>query len=95
MRRGEVVTPLDVEALRKTLQELKNKDEIEALTICFINAYVNGEHEVEARDVAREVFGDAADFHLLRGGAGDAGVRAHRDHRGQLLRGAGSGQLHE
>ncbi len=56
---GEVVTPLDEAALRQTLQELKSKDEIEALTICFINAYVNGEHEVQARHIAREVFGDA------------------------------------
>jgi len=55
---GEVVTPLDADALRATLQSLKKKDEIQALTICFINAYVNGEHEVQARDVAREVFGD-------------------------------------
>jgi N-methylhydantoinase A len=55
--RGEVVTPLDTGALRQTLLELKNKGEIEALTICFINAYVNGEHERLARDIACEVFG--------------------------------------
>ncbi|MEE4173560.1 MAG: hydantoinase/oxoprolinase family protein [Xanthomonadales bacterium] len=55
---GKVVSPLDEDALRKTLQELKSKDEIEALTICFINAYVNGEHEVQARTVARDVFGN-------------------------------------
>jgi N-methylhydantoinase A len=55
---GGVVTPLDADALRETLTNLKKKGEIEALTICFINAYVNGEHEVEARAIAREVFGD-------------------------------------
>lgn len=55
---GKVVSPLDEDALRATLEELKKKDEIKALTICFINAYVNGEHEVQARDIAREVFGD-------------------------------------
>jgi N-methylhydantoinase A len=54
---GSVVHPLDTEALRKTLHDLKSKGEVEALTICFINAYVNGEHEVQARDIAREVFG--------------------------------------
>ncbi|MFT5139212.1 MAG: N-methylhydantoinase A [Lysobacterales bacterium] len=54
---GKVVHPLDTEALRKTLHDLKSKGEVEALTICFINAYVNGEHEVQARDIAREVFG--------------------------------------
>ncbi len=55
--RGEVVEGLDRAALRTTLQELKDKNQIEALTICFINAYVNGQHELEAREVAREVFG--------------------------------------
>ena len=55
--KGEIITPLDRDALRKTLKELKSKGEINALTICFINAYVNGEHERQARDIAREVFG--------------------------------------
>lgn len=55
---GEVVRPLDREALRATLEELKAGGAIEALTICFINAYVNGEHEAQARAVAREVFGE-------------------------------------
>ena len=54
---GSVVSGLDREALKADLQTLKDTGEVEALTICFINAYVNGEHEVEARDVAREVFG--------------------------------------
>jgi N-methylhydantoinase A len=30
--------------------------EIEALTICFINAYINGEHERQAREIAQEFF---------------------------------------
>jgi N-methylhydantoinase A len=55
---GSVVSGLDRSALKADLQALKNTGQVEALTICFINAYVNGEHEVEARDVAREVFGD-------------------------------------
>ncbi len=55
---GSVVSDLDKGALKADLQTLKDTGEVEALTICFINAYVNGEHEAEARDVAREVFGD-------------------------------------
>lgn len=55
---GEIVRPLDTAALRISLQKLHAKGEVEALTICFINAYVNGEHEHQARDVAREVFGN-------------------------------------
>jgi len=54
---GSVVSGLDEAALRQDLQTLKNRGEVEALTICFINAYVNGEHEVEARKIAQEVFG--------------------------------------
>jgi N-methylhydantoinase A len=55
---GSIVHPLDREALKNTLEKLKAKDKIESLTICFINAYVNGEHEIQAREVARAVFGD-------------------------------------
>jgi N-methylhydantoinase A len=57
---GSVVTALDVAALKTDLQKLKDLGEVEALTICFINAYINGDHEVQAREVAREVFGDMA-----------------------------------
>ena len=41
---GSVVRDLDEAALRETLANCMPKD-IEALTICFINAYINGEHE--------------------------------------------------
>lgn len=55
---GEVVAPLDEDQLRTDLQSLRAKGGIEALTICFINAYINGEHEQRARDIAREIFTD-------------------------------------
>jgi N-methylhydantoinase A len=55
---GEQVRPLNEDSLRKSLQALKDKGEVEALTICFINAYVNGAHEVQARDIAMQIFGD-------------------------------------
>lgn len=55
---GEVVTPLDEDALRATLETLKQKNEIEALTICFINAYINDAHERRAGEIAAEIFGD-------------------------------------
>ncbi len=54
---GSVVSALDEASLRTALQQLKDKDQVEALTICFINAYVNGAHEVQARLIAQEVFG--------------------------------------
>lgn len=55
---GQVVSPLDESALREDLRALHAKGGIEALTICFINAYINGEHEQRARDIAREIFTD-------------------------------------
>ena len=55
---GNTVTELDKQALRDDLTKLKAKGEVEALTICFINAYVNGEHEKQAKAVAAEIFTD-------------------------------------
>ncbi|MCH9695973.1 MAG: hydantoinase/oxoprolinase family protein [Gammaproteobacteria bacterium] len=55
---GEVVSPLDADALRKDLQVLAATGEVEALTICLLNSYINGSHEREVRDVAETVFGD-------------------------------------
>ena len=52
---GSVVRALDETALRETLANRMPK-EIEALTICFINAYINGEHERQAREIAQEFF---------------------------------------
>lgn len=52
---GSVVADLDEAALRESLKT-DMSDDIEALTICFINAYINGEHEQRARDIAQEFF---------------------------------------
>ena len=55
---GEVVRELDEKKLRGDLQTLHARGGIEALTICFVNAYINGEHERHAAAVAEEIFGD-------------------------------------
>jgi len=55
---GSIVRPLDEAALRAELRKLRDSGKVQALTICFINAYVNGAHEVQARKVAQEIFGD-------------------------------------
>lgn len=55
---GNTVTDLDEKELRASLQKLKAKGAIEALTICFVNSYLNDAHEVAAQKVAQEVFGD-------------------------------------
>ena len=55
---GHVIRPLDGDALRKDLQALKDKGEVQALTICLLNSYINGAHEVAAREIAQDIFGD-------------------------------------
>jgi N-methylhydantoinase A len=55
---GEIVAELDEETLRADLQTLKAKGGIDALTICFVNSYLNNAHELAAQKVARDVFTD-------------------------------------
>ena len=55
---GTVHKALDEQALRASLQELKSRGEFAAITISFINAYVNGENEKQAQAIASEVFPD-------------------------------------
>ena len=55
---GSIVSPLDKAAFEKDLQALAATGEVEALTICLLNSYVNGAHEKEAKAVAEKVFGD-------------------------------------
>jgi N-methylhydantoinase A len=55
---GKLVSALDEDALRRDVKALAARGEVEALTICFVNSYVNGAHEVQARKIAAEVFGD-------------------------------------
>jgi N-methylhydantoinase A len=54
---GKVVTALDEADLRAKLATLKGTG-IEALTISFINSYVNDAHERRAGEIAKEVFPD-------------------------------------
>ncbi len=55
---GKIVRELNEETLRKDLKVLHAKGEVEALTICFMNAYINGENEIKAAAIASEIFGD-------------------------------------
>jgi len=55
---GNVIATLDIDALRRDATKLAETGQVEALTICFLNSYVNGEHEREARDAMQEIFGD-------------------------------------
>lgn len=50
---GEVVRALDVADLRRQIEVLK-AGKVEAVTVCLMNAYVNGVHEEAIRDVLLE-----------------------------------------
>ena len=52
--RGEVVEPLDTEAVREAIDRMLSMD-IEALAISFLNAYANPVHERRAREIARSL----------------------------------------
>ena len=47
---GQVVRPLDVADLQRQIAVLK-AEKVEAVTVCLVNAYVNGEHERAIRDI--------------------------------------------
>lgn len=55
---GSVVHSLDEAALKEDLVRLRATGEVEALTICFINSYINGVHEQQAYHLASEIFDD-------------------------------------
>ena len=55
---GSVVTDLDVDAFKTSLKQLKAKGGIDALTICFVNSYVNNANEIAAQKIAQEIFDD-------------------------------------
>jgi len=52
-----VVTSLDEDDIRGKLQALKEAG-VEAVTVCLINAYANGEHERRIGEIAAEVMPD-------------------------------------
>jgi len=57
---GNIIRELDEDVLRKDLEALHATGEVEALTICFINAYINGANEQKAAAIAREIFKNVA-----------------------------------
>lgn len=56
--KGKTVRKLDETEMRKRLETLKASEEIEALTICLMNSYVDGSHEKAVAAICAEVFPD-------------------------------------
>tara|TARA_Y100001970_G_scaffold273249_1_gene371162 strand:+ start:5204 stop:7264 length:2061 start_codon:yes stop_codon:yes gene_type:complete len=55
---GDISVQLDEKHLREQLDNLKAKGEVEALTISFVNSYINNENEIKAAKIAAEIFTD-------------------------------------
>ena len=56
--KGNTVRELNEPEMRARLERLKANEEIEALTICLMNSYVDGRHEKAVAAVCAEVFPD-------------------------------------
>lgn len=55
---GQIVTPLDIEALRAEVAQLR-AEQVDAVAICFLHAYHNPLHERQAAEVVREMMPEA------------------------------------
>ncbi|MEA2445670.1 MAG: hypothetical protein QOJ12_2962, partial [Thermoleophilales bacterium] len=55
---GEVLKPLDEEAVRGAAEYLKAEG-VEAVAVCFLFSYLNADHEQRAAEIVREVMPDA------------------------------------
>ncbi|HET9763664.1 MAG TPA: hydantoinase/oxoprolinase family protein, partial [Casimicrobiaceae bacterium] len=51
--RGRIVRPLDVEGARRVIDAIL-AERVDAIAVCFINAYASGAHERQLRELARE-----------------------------------------
>jgi N-methylhydantoinase A len=56
--RGQVVTAFDADEAREVARILARR-EVEAVAVCFVNAYANGEHEEQMAEILREALPDA------------------------------------
>lgn len=52
---GNEIRPVDAVQVEKALKKLAEQD-VEAITICLMNSYVNGKHETQVADIAKKIF---------------------------------------
>jgi N-methylhydantoinase A/oxoprolinase/acetone carboxylase beta subunit len=55
---GEVLVPLDEQRAREQVRRLKEMG-VEAVAVCFLFSFLNGEHEQRVAEIVREEFPDA------------------------------------
>ena len=52
---GSVVVPLDIEQARTSLAELLAREPVDAVAVCFLHSYANGDHERQVADIIAEL----------------------------------------
>ncbi len=52
---GSVVVPLDIEQARSSLADLLAREPVEAVAVCFLHSYANGNHERQVADIIAEL----------------------------------------
>ncbi|MEO1104518.1 MAG: hydantoinase/oxoprolinase family protein, partial [Pseudomonadota bacterium] len=57
---GEVITPLDGARLRAGLVRLGQRERVEAIAVCFLNAHANSAHEAAAASIVQEVMAEVS-----------------------------------
>lgn len=55
--KGEELRPIDEADIREQLETLKTRD-VEAITVCLMNSYLNGDHERRVGEIAAELLPD-------------------------------------
>jgi N-methylhydantoinase A len=55
---GRVLQPLNAAAIERGIEELVARHKVESVGICFINSFVNAEHELQAYDIIKRKFPD-------------------------------------
>ena len=54
---GEVLLDFDADAFRATARDLIEKEQVEAIAVCFMHAYRNPDHERQAKEILTKEFG--------------------------------------
>lgn len=58
--KGEIVEPLDEDAVEAAARELVDTWDVDAIAVCFLHSYQNDEHEQRAGEIIRETVDDVS-----------------------------------
>lgn len=56
--RGNVIKPLDEEFVARKVKELREKEQIQSIAVCYLFSFENNEHERRTRDIIKRIYPD-------------------------------------